>query len=84
MTQPRVRLNSATIARLLNSPKMRNIVNGAAKQMQSAAGGADKSRYFAYKSDRNSAAVTVRADDQAREGRLTRAAGRLGLEVKGS
>jgi hypothetical protein len=75
-----VRLNSAGIARLLKSPEFAAMVNDAA--VRAAAGAGANAVVEPYSTDREAAAVVVPAEDQARDGVLTRGAAAAALEVK--
>lgn len=80
MAQSRVRLNHQAISKLLKSDAFAQLVNDAATRVAAHAG--DNAHVDRYTTDRGAAAVVVPAEDQARDGKLTRAAAAAGLEVK--
>ncbi|WP_213452890.1 hypothetical protein [Rhizomonospora bruguierae] len=71
-------LDHGGIAELLRSSGFAGAVNAVAKQVAAASGGEMES----YTTDRAAALVKVKADRQARDGALTRAAAAVGLEVR--
>lgn len=73
-----IRLNRATVAKLLKSPKVAAMTNKAAARVGRASGG----KLDSYTTDRRAASVSVPAAEQAREGKLTRGAASAGLTVK--
>ncbi|WP_454199588.1 hypothetical protein [Nocardia sp. Marseille-Q1738] len=75
-----VRLNHEGIARLLKSREFAAVVKGAAHRVAAEAG--EDATVSEYTTDRAAAAVSVPAEQQARDGVLTRAAASVGLEVK--
>ncbi|WP_280185829.1 MULTISPECIES: hypothetical protein [Nocardia] len=81
MAQPRVRLNHQAIAKLLKSDALAQLANDAAIRV-AAASGSDNVHVDRYTTDRGAAAVVVPAEEQARDGVLTRGAAAAGLEVK--
>jgi len=74
----RIRLDHKGIAELLKSQPFAAAVNEAAQAVAVRCGGEVDS----YTTDRAAAAVRVKADRQARDGALTRAAAAAGLEVR--
>lgn len=78
--QPTFRLNRAGVAALLKSPEFIALVNDAA--IRAAAGAGSDAQVEPYTTDRSAAAVVVPAEQQARDGALTRGAAAAGLEVK--
>lgn len=81
MPSPQVELNRAGIAAILKSPEVRAMTTAAAQRM-AAAVDAEDVEVGEYTTDRNAASVSVPAEAQARDGALTRAAARVGLEVR--
>lgn len=80
MATPRVRLNRQAVANYLKSDVVAQIVNDAANRIAANAG--DNAQVEQYTTDREAAAVLVPAEEQARDGTLTRAAAAAGYEVK--
>lgn len=78
MAKPKIKLDHKGIAELLKSAEVRAPINALAHQVAAISGGEMES----YTTDRAAAAVRVRADRQARDGALTRAALAVGLEVR--
>jgi len=74
-----IRLNNATVAKILKSQKVGQMVNSAAARVAHKSGG----KLSPYTTDRKAAAVSVPAEEQARDGKLTRAASAAGFRVKG-
>lgn len=81
MTAPKVRLNHATMAKLLTSPGVVRMVNAAADAIAGQLDEDDDGFVESYTTDRGAAAVLVPAEVQARDGALTRAAAAVGLPV---
>jgi hypothetical protein len=75
-----VRLDHDGLARLLKSQPVSALVKEAAHGVAAEAG--EDATVSEYTTDRSAAAVRVPAEQQARDGRLTRAAAAVGLEVK--
>jgi hypothetical protein len=73
-------LNRAAIAHLLKSPAFAAMVNEVAHRVAAEAG--EDATVSEYTTDRSAASVWVPAEQQARDGVLTRAAAAVGLEVK--
>ncbi len=80
MAANRIRLNSRNIEKLLKSSEFAAMTNQAARRIAEAAG--PDAEVQPYTTDRKAAAVVVPAEQQARDGVLTRAAASAGLEVK--
>lgn len=80
MARPRVRLNRRAVGNLLKSDAFAQLANDAANRVAALAG--ENAQVERYTTDRGAAAVVVPAEDQARDGVLTRAAAAAGLEVK--
>lgn len=80
MARQTVRLNRRAIAALLKSDAFAQLANDAAARVAANIG--DSAQVETYTTDRGAAAVLVPAEDQARDGALTRAAAAVGLEVK--
>lgn len=80
MAGVKIRLNYAALAKLLKSEDFAALANSAAQQVADKAG--DGAQVSKYTTDRRAAAVSVPAEDQARDGALTRAAAAVGLQVK--
>ncbi len=76
----KVTLNRTAVANLLRSEPMANLANAAARRVAAAIG--DDARVSEYTTDRRAASVSVPTYRQARDGALTRAAARAGLEVR--
>ncbi|NEW27248.1 hypothetical protein [Nocardia cyriacigeorgica] len=76
-----MRLNHRNIEKLLKSDAFANLVNDAAIRV-AAASVSDNVHVDRYTTDRGAAAVVVPAEEQARDGVLTRGAAAAGLEVK--
>lgn len=76
----RVRLNHATIANLLKSQGVADLVNRTAREVAAHAG--EDADVDEYTTDRGAASVAVPAEQQAIEGALTRAAAAASLEVR--
>ena len=76
----RVRLNHATIAKILKSQGVVDLVNRAAREVAAHAG--EDADVDEYTTDRGAASVAVPAEQQAIEGALTRAAAAASLEVR--
>ncbi|WP_028477919.1 hypothetical protein [Nocardia sp. CNY236] len=75
-----VRLDHRGLGKILKSQAFADVVNDAAIRVAAAAG--DNAEVDKYTTDRKAAAVIVPAEDQARDGALTRAAASVGLEVR--
>lgn len=73
-----ISVNRAAVGRILKSQKVATMTNAAAARVARASGG----KMNAYTTDRKAAAVTVPAEEQARDGKLTRGASSAGLRVK--
>ncbi|WP_280335478.1 hypothetical protein [Nocardia wallacei] len=80
MAGPTVRLNNATVRRLLRR-QFREPVNALARALADEIGGEDV-QVDEYTTDRSAAAVRVYTERQTVDGALTRAAAALGLEVR--
>lgn len=80
MVTSRVRLNNRTIANLLKSQGVADLVNRAAREVAAHAG--EDADVDEYTTDRGAASVAVPAEQQAIEGALTRAAAAASLEVR--
>lgn len=80
MARQTVRLNRTAVGNLLKSEGFSQFVNAVAARVAAEAG--DDAIVEGYTTDRGAAAVLVPAEDQARDGALTRAAAAVGLEVK--
>lgn len=76
-----LRLDHGAIARLLTSREFAAVVKDAADRVAAEAG--EDATVSEYTTDRSAASVWVPAEQQARDGVLTRAAAAAGLEVKG-
>lgn len=78
--RPKVRLNRKTVSKMAKGKAVYGMVTDAARLV------ADKVEGDAYVSryttDRRAASVTVPAEDQARDGALTRACAAVGLPFK--
>ncbi|WP_306358848.1 MULTISPECIES: hypothetical protein [unclassified Nocardia] len=79
MATNRVRLHTANLGKLLKT-EFGPMVNDAARKVAAAAG--DDAFVEEYTTDRQAAAVMVPAEQQAIDGKLTRAAAAVGLEVR--
>ncbi|WP_280393223.1 hypothetical protein [Nocardia wallacei] len=79
MAGPEVRLNRATVGRLLRR-RFREPVNALAYALAAEIG--DDAMVDEYTTDRAAAGVRVPTERQTVDGALTRAAAALGLEVK--
>ncbi|MFC9768834.1 hypothetical protein [Rhodococcus jostii] len=77
---PKFRLDRTGVAEVLKSPAAAALINATARSVASKAG--DSAEVSEYTTDRRAAAVSVPAEDQARDGALTRAAAAAGLEVR--
>ncbi|BAD54889.1 hypothetical protein [Nocardia farcinica] len=80
MVTSRVRLNNRTIANLLKSQGVADLVNRVAREVAAHAG--EDADVDEYTTDRGAASVAVPAEQQAIEGALTRAAAAASLEVR--
>ena len=80
MTDPKFTLNRKGVAEILKGGEIAAGVNAVAGQVKARAG--DDAEVDTYTTDRKAAAVRVPADQQARDGLLTRAAAEVGLEVR--
>lgn len=80
MAGPTIRLNRAGIAKILKSNEFAGLCNGVAREVAAQAG--DDAEVSEYTTDRRAASVSVPADQQARDGVLTRAAAAVGLTVR--
>jgi hypothetical protein len=80
MAADRIRLNTRNIEKLLKSAEFASMTNDAARRVAANAG--PDAEVQEYTTDRRAAAVVVPAEQQARDGVLTRAAAAAGLEVK--
>ncbi|WP_280410691.1 hypothetical protein [Nocardia asiatica] len=80
MAADRIRLNTRNIEKLLKSAEFAAMTNDAARRVAANAG--PDAEVQEYTTDRRAAAVVVPAEQQARDGVLTRAAAAAGLEVK--
>lgn len=77
----KIRLDSKAIRTLLQKdPAINGMVDSAAKVLAANIG--ESAEVDDYQTDRAAAAVSVPAEDQARDGALTRAAAAVGLKVK--
>ncbi|WP_043737663.1 hypothetical protein [Nocardia asiatica] len=76
-----VRLDHGGISRLLKSREFAAVVKEAADRVAAEAG--EDATVSEYTTDRSAASVWVPAEQQARDGVLTRAAASVGLEVEG-
>lgn len=84
MANPRVELNRAGVSAILKSDGVRAMTNAAARRLAAAITGVDEDDIDIgeYTTDRGASSVSVPAEAQARDGALTRAAARIGLEVR--
>lgn len=80
MARVRFHLNRRGVREILNSPLADAAVTGAAKAIASNIKG--HKRVSRYRTDRAAASVSVPANAQLRDGRLTKAAARVGLPVR--
>jgi hypothetical protein len=80
MARQGVRLNRRAVGNLLKSDAVARVVNEAAARIAAEAG--ENAEVEQYTTDREAAAVLVPAEEQARDGTLTRAAAAAGYEVK--
>jgi hypothetical protein len=78
--KPKVSINRKTVAKIARGKEIYGLVNTACDVIAEAVeGDAFTSRYT---TDRRAGGVTVLAEDQARDGALTRAVAKVGLEFK--
>ncbi|OZC50521.1 hypothetical protein [Rhodococcoides fascians] len=84
MATPRVQLNRAVVGEILKWPSVAALVNQTARSIAGAIEDVDEDdiEVQEYSTDRSAASVWVPAEAQARDGALTRAAARVGLEVR--
>ena len=75
-----IKLNRKKVAELLKSAQFAAAVNRAADAIAADIG--PRAKVYRYTTDRKAAAVGVPAGMQARDGALTRAAAKVGLEVR--
>ncbi|MFC9769536.1 hypothetical protein [Rhodococcus jostii] len=77
---PKFRLDRTGVAEVLKAAETAALINATARAVAAQAG--DSAEVSEYTTDRRAAAVSVPAEDQARDGALTRAAAAVGLEVR--
>ncbi|AHH16584.1 hypothetical protein NONO_c17840 [Nocardia nova SH22a] len=75
-----IKLNQKNIGKLLKSAQFAAAVNRAADAIAAEIG--EDAKVYRYTTDRKAAAVGVPGELQARDGALTRAAAKVGLEVR--
>lgn len=80
MADPKFKLDYKGVGEVLKSPDTAAAINALAAQIAARAGG--DAEMDDYTTDRRAASVRVPADQQARDGLLTRAAAEVGLEVR--
>lgn len=83
-TQPQVRLNRRAVSAILKSDAAAALADDAAGRIAAAITGVDAEdiQVSSYTTDRRAASVSIPTWAQARDGALTRAASRVGLEVR--
>lgn len=77
---PSFKLNYKGVGEILKSPQVAMVMNEVAARVAAQSG--DDAEVKSYTTDRQAASVSVPADQQARDGLLTRAAAACGLQVR--
>ncbi|MDV6267074.1 hypothetical protein [Rhodococcus globerulus] len=80
MAGPTFKLDYRGVGEILKSEQVAAYVNGVAAQVVAAAG--EDADFKPYTRDRRGASISVPAEQQARDGALTRAAAACGLTVR--
>lgn len=80
--RPKVKINRKAVGALLKGKGVAALCTGTARRIAAAVDG--DAYVSTYTTDRRAAGVTVPAEDQARDGALTRAAAAVGLTVRAS